>query len=204
MSNPAPSQPITVEMVNRARIAWRDIVEASEGTVDMSVLMRAALVAAFVAPIQPTETTDEYNMANWDVEFGDGAGVLAIDPTTPSQHSELADKLDKLHSDRAVDGLWCNVMPKDMLAIISALRQAPDTARVEALEEAAKSAFKFAVDVNALLTPLKSEWQQAGFWTEYDEMVFQSRPKVAMALEAALAALANKGNYKVDFRFVIG
>jgi hypothetical protein len=81
-TTPAPSQPITVEMVNRARIAWRDIVEASEGTVDMSVLMRAALDAAFVAPSQPTEITDEYNMANWDVEFGDGAGVIAIDPTT--------------------------------------------------------------------------------------------------------------------------
>jgi hypothetical protein len=42
------------------------------------------------AQSQPTEITDEYNMANWDVEFGDGAGVLAIDPTTPSQHSQLA------------------------------------------------------------------------------------------------------------------
>lgn len=59
----------------------------------------------------------------------------------------------------------------------------------EGLEIAARDAFDFACAVNNLLTPLKSEWQQAGFWTEYDEMVFQWRPRVTMALEAALAQL---------------
>ena len=56
------------------------------------------------------------------------------------------------------------------------------------LVEAAKLALDFAVKVNALITPLKSEWQQEGMWTDYDESVFQMRPKVTLALQSALDA----------------
>jgi hypothetical protein len=124
---------------------------------------------------------------------------VACTMPAPSQHSALADKIESnldylqnheynpFEPDNQSQAFFvvCE-LSKQLAPVLEAIRRGPDTARTAALEEAAKAAFKFAVDVNALLTPLKSEWQQAGFWTEYDEMVFQSRPKVTMALEAAL------------------
>ena len=59
----------------------------------------------------------------------------------------------------------------------------------DGLVEALELAFDFACKVNALLTPLKSEWQDVNMWTDYDEGVFQMRPKVTMALQAALSAI---------------
>ena len=59
----------------------------------------------------------------------------------------------------------------------------------DGLVEALELAFDFAVKVNALLTPLKSEWQAVNMWTDYDEGVFQMRPKVTLALQAALSAI---------------
>lgn len=71
----------------------------------------------------------------------------------------------------------------------SALPVAPSLAAQDGLVEALELAFDFAVKVNALLTPLKSEWQDANAWSEYDESVFQMRPKVTVALQAALSAI---------------
>lgn len=60
--------------------------------------------------------------------------------------TELAAKLDRLHADRAVDGLWCNVHPHDMLAILAALRQPPRDARLSVIEECARVADKITAD----------------------------------------------------------
>lgn len=59
----------------------------------------------------------------------------------------------------------------------------------DGLVEALELAFDFAVKVDALLTPLKSEWQDVNMWTEYDEGVYQMRPKVTLAVQAALSAI---------------
>ena len=54
--------------------------------------------------------------------------------------------------------------------------------------KAMEAASKWISDVWPLLCPLKSEWQEAGFWSDYDEEVFNRRAEVNLQLLAALAA----------------
>ena len=65
---------------------------------------------------------------------------------------------------------------------------AASRAREAKLREALEACSTWISDAYNLLCPLKSEWQEADAWTDYDEEVFNRRADVNIAARTALSA----------------
>ncbi len=62
---------------------------------------------------------------------------------------------------------------------------------VEAERSLLAEASQFLSDVYNLLCPIKSEWEQAGMWTEFDETVFNKRADLNLRIHEAIRSQSN-------------
>jgi len=70
----------------------------------------------------------------------------------------------------------------------------PTSEMVEAVEverSLLAESSQFLSDVYNLLCPIKSEWEQAGMWTEFDEAVFNKRADLNLRIQDAIRSNTN-------------